>query len=88
MLLLYVLIYVQLYFVCFVILMLGGTVGFSVFSPPSTMRRDYYRGSQDCLAETRRTSASVCSGKCLDLCDDTTSTHQTTFSGTSKILQK
>jgi len=24
----------------------------------SQMRRDYYRGSQDCLAETRRTSTS------------------------------
>jgi len=23
---------------------------------PSQIRRDYYRGSQDCLAETRRTS--------------------------------
>ncbi|XP_054281794.1 patronin isoform X3 [Macrosteles quadrilineatus] len=37
----------------------GSSSNLSVFSPPSTMRRDYYRGSQDCLAETRRTSASI-----------------------------
>uniref|UniRef100_A0A1B6FVT7 Patronin n=1 Tax=Cuerna arida TaxID=1464854 RepID=A0A1B6FVT7_9HEMI len=37
----------------------GSSSNLSVFSPPSTMRRDYYRGSQDCLAETRRTSTSI-----------------------------
>ncbi|CAH0752777.1 unnamed protein product [Bemisia tabaci] len=34
----------------------GSTSNLSVLSSP--MRRDYYRGSQDCLAETRRTSVS------------------------------
>uniref|UniRef100_A0A8D9EH48 Patronin n=1 Tax=Cacopsylla melanoneura TaxID=428564 RepID=A0A8D9EH48_9HEMI len=42
----------------------GSTSNLSVLSNASSnMRRDYYRGSQDCLAETRRTSsASFISG--------------------------
>uniref|UniRef100_A0A1B6CT79 CKK domain-containing protein n=1 Tax=Clastoptera arizonana TaxID=38151 RepID=A0A1B6CT79_9HEMI len=48
----------------------GSSSNLSVFSPPSTMKRDYYRGSQDCLAETRRTSASISS----DIGDDSRGT--------------
>ncbi|KAK9510534.1 hypothetical protein O3M35_005291 [Rhynocoris fuscipes] len=45
----------------------GSSSNLSVFTTgSSTMRRDYYRGSQDCLAETRKPASRLYSGSSCD----------------------